>query len=106
MSFFNPGKEKEIISLGSPQPELIISFSFPGLKKAQLSNTKKNAIFKKLLKKENHIYHSRKMLSGTSTDSRKLSCSRATALEQEKNLESVSVPESLFSAYDRYGFLF
>jgi len=105
MSFFNPGKEKEIISLGSPQPELIISFSFPGLKKAQLSNTKKNAIFKKLLKKENHIYHSRKMLSGTSTDSRKLSCSRATALEQEKTSSQSRCQKAYFPVHDSNSYL-
>jgi hypothetical protein len=71
-----------------------------------LSNTKKNAIFKKLLKKENHIYHSRKMLSGTSTDSRKLSCSRATALEQEKTLSQSLCQKAYFPAYDSNSYSF
>ena len=62
-------------------------------------------------KKENHIYHSRKMLSGTSTDSRKLSCSRATALEQEKTSSQSLCQKAYFpvydsNSYDRYGFLF
>ena len=76
------------------------SFPFLGLKKAQTSNTKKNTIFKKLFKKENHIYHSRKMLSGTSTDSLNLSCSRATTLEQEKTSSQSLCQKAYFPAYD------
>ena len=34
-AFLTPGKEKEIINLGWGEPKLIISFSFPGVKKRQ-----------------------------------------------------------------------
>ena len=40
------------------------------------------------------------MLSGTSTDSRKLSCSRATALEQEKTSGQSLCQKAYFPAYD------
>ena len=40
------------------------------------------------------------MLSGTSTDSRKLSCSRATALEQEKTSSQSLCQKAYFPVYD------
>ena len=40
------------------------------------------------------------MLSGTETDSRKLSCSRATALEQEKTSSQSLCQKAYFPAYD------
>ena len=40
------------------------------------------------------------MLSGTSTDSRKLSCCRATALEQEKTSTQSLCQKAYFPAYD------
>ena len=41
----------------TPQPKQIISFSVPGVKKKlNTSNTKKNAIFKKLLKKSSTLH--------------------------------------------------
>ena len=76
--------------MGSPNQGKLFPFLTQG-KKRHHTYTKKNAFI--YIKKENHIFHRRKMLSGTSTDSQMLS----TALGQEKNLKSVSVPESLFS---------
>ena len=46
------------------------------------------------------------MLSGTSTDSRKLSCSRATALEQEKTSSQSLCQKAYFPAYDSNSYSF
>ena len=40
------------------------------------------------------------MLSGTTTNSRKLSCSRATTLEQEKTSSQSLCQKAFFPAYD------